>query len=120
MKRFLCWSKGLNVAVDLACFETGHSCLSLTGLYFKEGECKVMDGKRKTGVIRFSTLFLTFLLGLFILVTEAYAWSNGGYSSNSLEPDYGTHDWIAEHALDWLPANEKAYNKQFEDIPLRD
>ncbi len=25
------------------------------------------------------------------------------------EPDYGTHDWIAEHALDWLPAAEKKH-----------
>jgi hypothetical protein len=36
-------------------------------------------------------------------------WSNGGYSANPNQPDYGTHDWIAEHALDWLPQQ----NKQF-------
>ena len=37
------------------------------------------------------------------------AWSNGGYSDEPSIPDYGTHDWIAEHALDWLPKNEKQY-----------
>lgn len=68
-----------------------------------------MNRRHKIETIRFLMLFLTFLLGSFILVIEAYAWSNGGYSSNPSEPDYGTHDWIAEHALDWLPANEKAY-----------
>jgi hypothetical protein len=29
----------------------------------------------------------------------ADAWSNGGYSWDPLDPDYGTHDWIAEAAL---------------------
>lgn len=24
-------------------------------------------------------------------------------------PEYGTHDWIAQHALDWLPEEEKIY-----------
>lgn len=27
------------------------------------------------------------------------AWSNGGYSADQSNPDYGTHDWIAEMAL---------------------
>jgi hypothetical protein len=43
------------------------------------------------------------------LVANSWAWSNGGYSSDPADPDYGTHDWIAEHALDWLPAEEKQY-----------
>lgn len=38
-----------------------------------------------------------------------FSWSNGGYSANPAAPDYGTHDWIAHHALDWLPAKEKQY-----------
>ena len=29
----------------------------------------------------------------------AQAWSNGGYSSDPNNPDYGTHDWIADKAL---------------------
>lgn len=37
------------------------------------------------------------------------AWSNGGYSDDPSNPDYGTHDWIAQHALDWLPDAEKWY-----------
>jgi len=32
-------------------------------------------------------------------VSGSQAWSNGGYSSDPLNPDYGTHDWIAEGAL---------------------
>jgi len=36
-------------------------------------------------------------------------WSNGGYSDYPSYPDYGTHDWIAQHALDWLPTQEKQY-----------
>ena len=39
----------------------------------------------------------------------ALSWSNGGYSANPADPDYGTHDWIAQHALDFLPANEKQF-----------
>ncbi len=40
---------------------------------------------------------------------SALGWSNGGYSDGSLSPKYGTHDWIAQHALDWLPSSEKQY-----------
>jgi hypothetical protein len=36
-------------------------------------------------------------------------WSNGGYSTDPTHPDYGTHDWIAEHALDWLPQQTKQF-----------
>src|SRR3972149_2892863 len=31
------------------------------------------------------------------------AWSNGGYSSDPNNPDYGTHDFLAEHSLDYVP-----------------
>jgi len=31
------------------------------------------------------------------------AWSNGGWSSDAKNPDYGTHDFIAQHGLDWVP-----------------
>jgi hypothetical protein len=40
---------------------------------------------------------------------QVLAWSNGGYSTDPAHPIYGTHDWIAQHALDWLPAQEKQY-----------
>jgi uncharacterized protein YvpB len=38
---------------------------------------------------------------------QVSGWSNGGYSDDPSHPDYGTHDWIAQHALDWLPPAEK-------------
>ncbi len=50
---------------------------------------------------------LLILLAPQINTTEA--WSNGGYSADTTNPDYGTHDWIAQHALDWLPAQKKQY-----------
>ncbi|MFA5870118.1 MAG: zinc dependent phospholipase C family protein [Candidatus Bathyarchaeia archaeon] len=42
-------------------------------------------------------------------ISLAGAWSNGGYSADTSNPDYGTHDWIAQHALDWLPTERKQY-----------
>lgn len=42
-------------------------------------------------------------------VNFVWGWGNGGFSSNPSSPEYGTHDWIAHHALDWLPDNEKAF-----------
>ena len=57
-------------------------------------------------------LFLVFLL-IFSLsnvgIKFVSCWSNGGYSDDPSNPCYGTHDWIAEHALDWLPDEEKQY-----------
>lgn len=44
-----------------------------------------------------------------VFTARTHGWSNGGYSSDPSQPDYGTHDWIAQHALDWLPPDEKAY-----------
>jgi hypothetical protein len=46
---------------------------------------------------------------LLLCVKPALGWSNGGYSADPAHPDYGTHDWIAQHALDYLPAQEKQY-----------
>ncbi|MCW4000149.1 MAG: zinc dependent phospholipase C family protein [Candidatus Bathyarchaeota archaeon] len=46
---------------------------------------------------------------LIAYVAPALCWSNGGYSADPAVPDYGTHDWIAEHALSYLPAEEKQY-----------
>ena len=42
-----------------------------------------------------------------LTVNVARGWSNGGFSSDPSHPVYGTHDWIAQHALDWLPVGEK-------------
>lgn len=61
------------------------------------------------------TFTLTLILALITLLVSfspcrgANAWSNGGFSSDPSNPDYGTHDWIAHHALDWLPDNEKQF-----------
>jgi len=59
-----------------------------------------------------SSVLLAFLLtpiSMSIFVTSGLAWSNGGYSADLSNPDYGTHDWIAQHALDWLLPSEKQY-----------
>jgi len=42
----------------------------------------------------------------------AVAWSNGGYSSDPNNPAYGTHDWIAEHAMNLLLSNESNWLAQ--------
>ena len=42
-------------------------------------------------------------------VRPATSWSNGGYSDDPSNPAYGTHDWIAQHALEWLPQEENEY-----------
>jgi hypothetical protein len=55
----------------------------------------------------------SFLLLIIILSSYSfqvvYSWSNGGFSTNPSNPNYGTHDWIAQHALDWLPNTSKQY-----------
>ena len=48
-------------------------------------------------------------LTLILSAYRSYAWSNGGYSSDPYSIRYGTHDWIAEHALDWLPSEAKSW-----------
>jgi len=59
-----------------------------------------------------ATLAIVLLLS-FLMVNMALfcvsGWSNGGFSDDPSNPDYGTHDWIAQHALDWLPSNEKQF-----------
>ena len=57
----------------------------------------------------FSLLCLIFLLLPSSFCVAVYAWSNGGFSQDPSNPRYGTHDWIAEHALEWLPEEEKQY-----------
>lgn len=42
---------------------------------------------------------LLILVTLPLLSSGAGAWSNGGYSADPNNPDYGTHDWIADKAL---------------------
>ena len=54
-------------------------------------------------------LLLVFVAVLLLSVKPALCWSNNGYSDNPAQPKYGTHDWIAQHALDYLPSQEKQY-----------
>jgi hypothetical protein len=62
--------------------------------------------KRKT----VSALILGFMVVFVLAGSErVHGWSNGGYSADPENTDYGTHDWIAEHALDWLPPEEKQF-----------
>lgn len=54
-------------------------------------------------------LFLFFILLFPIFVSTVSAWSNGGYSTDPSNPKYGTHDWIVEHAKNWLPMSERKW-----------
>jgi len=55
-----------------------------------------------------------------ITVLHAGAWSNGpsgntttNTPSECTNPPYGTHDWIADHALSMLPDKEKAWLQEY-------
>jgi len=54
---------------------------------------------------------LVISVSLIIILSSrpALAWSNGAPSSGPAAPRYGTHDWIAQHALDWVPITEKQF-----------
>lgn len=60
----------------------------------------------RMGSVHYAVMILALLSPL---TPIASAWSNGGCSSKPSVPDYGTHDWIAGHALDFLPQNEKGF-----------
>ena len=63
---------------------------------------------RATYLRRLLSIALLFTVATF-MIPSVSSWSNGGYSSNPSNPEYGTHDWLADHALDWLPAAEKQW-----------
>lgn len=63
----------------------------------------------KVGSLRSTSLCITLLLISSSLIPTVSAWGNGGFSQDPSNPNYGTHDWISEHALDWLPEEEKRY-----------
>lgn len=56
-----------------------------------------------------ATAFLAAFLLAGASSSRVSAWSNGGDSADITHPDYGTHDWIAEHALNMLPASERQF-----------
>lgn len=45
-------------------------------------------------------LVLATAVAVALAAAPGSAWSNGGYSADLNDPDYGTHDWIADRALD--------------------
>lgn len=61
---------------------------------------------RKSALEHRSQLLLVLLLVASAIPPSCFAWGNGGYSVDPHYPDYGTHDWIAQHAKNWLPATE--------------
>lgn len=63
-------------------------------------------------------LMMLLSVSLAACASEVSAWSNGGYSADPGNPDYGTHDWIAEHALDWLPPQEKQFLLEYKAFYL--
>lgn len=63
----------------------------------------------RKNVSRVFSLIVLFVLLESSLAGSSYGWSNGGYSEDPSSPKYGTHDWIAQHALDWLPDEEKGF-----------
>jgi len=61
---------------------------------------------------KIAVLIMVLLLSFLIVSMALFSvsgWSNGGYTDDPSNPKYGTHDWIAQHALDWLPSNEKNF-----------
>jgi len=57
----------------------------------------------------FVSIILCSLLLHFANLSSVAAWSNGGLTTDPSSPKYGTHDWVAQHALDWLPDEEKQF-----------
>lgn len=57
-------------------------------------------------------MVLCLFIGLMLPITSALAWKNGSYAYHktdySYDDDYGTHDWIAEAALDALVEADSA------------
>ncbi|MBU1158646.1 MAG: fibronectin type III domain-containing protein [Candidatus Thermoplasmatota archaeon] len=55
---------------------------------------KIMSYSLRTQV------FLSIAIIAILISPVTEAWSNGGYSAVQEDPDYGTHDWIADMALE--------------------
>ena len=57
-------------------------------------------------------LISSILFIILSLTSTTHPWSNGGYSIDFDNPKYGTHDWLAEHALDFLPRQHRLWIDQ--------
>jgi hypothetical protein len=64
---------------------------------------------RQLGRIRVVVVVVSVVLVVIFASRPTSAWSNGGPSSSTSAPRYGTHDWIAQHALSWIPDTEKQF-----------
>ena len=53
-------------------------------------------------------IILTTLV-LYTVPLSTNSWSNGGYSADLNNPDYGTHDWIVEEAVKMLPSGLRTW-----------
>ncbi len=60
-----------------------------------------------------TTLYILVLMLTQPFSMVASGWSNSGPSDDPANPNYGTHDWLAEHALDFLPGNEKKWLDEY-------
>jgi len=70
---------------------------------------KVVSLFKRTWCVSVFFALSIFLLGTIANLAAVLGWSNGGFSTDPTNPDYGTHDWIAHHALDWLPLKGKQF-----------
>jgi len=64
---------------------------------------KIRESKPHEIVGAVPYLFCLAILVASLVAVPAWAWSNGGFSTDPSNPKYGTHDWLAHHALDWVP-----------------
>lgn len=53
-----------------------------------------------------------------LLCPATQGWSNGGYSADPEDPDYGTHDWIADRALELQIADVSHFSTTYHDSYL--
>lgn len=66
-----------------------------------------------------SPLMLTAILILLMFhCPSAESWSNGGYSSDPSNPEYGTHDWVADRALDLQTRDVSHFKSTYHDSYL--
>jgi len=60
-------------------------------------------------IVLLGVLVMLFAVAVHREFLAVFGWGNGSYSTDPNNPNYGTHDWIAHHALDWLPQAEKQF-----------
>lgn len=58
------------------------------------------------------------VLSLALCFPPAEGWSNGGYSADPDNPDYGTHDWIADMALNLQTRDVSHFKSTYHDSYL--